>query len=440
MERLTFMCFNEDQILPHYSIFKVYKNGDYYFIIDPNVNFWFKLSKEQFLTFRLLDGKATTDELLNKIDTYIPSFFREAGIRFIRDIVSNYPIECIDIPKSSKLSALYLVLTTECNSKCLYCFRDLNNSHIALDKDLMLKNILSFRNISTSNPTIVYTGGEPCLYPDLIEIAKFAKKHNISNSLQTNGLLIDENNAPIYAENFDMIQISLDSTNKEVNDCLRGKKGHFEAVNHAISLLRKYDTKIKLAATITKNNFDDIVKIKKTYPDISFQFTPMLKIGKGRKVPYLAFSPDEFLERLTSLYDKEMILNKDIPGFGKKVSLCGSGTSILSISPEGDVFPCQMLHHANLCCGNIKNNLLEDIYLSSTIIKRFRALTVDMIDNCKDCAIRYICAGGCRANAFWLNDDLLAKDYFCEFNEQVTFYNLLRGFKEINLPSFQENR
>ncbi|MCZ7356800.1 MAG: radical SAM protein [Candidatus Methanoperedens sp.] len=439
--KMDAMKLNKNLILPRYSSFNVYKNNSDYFIINPEVNFWFRLSKEQFLAFKLLDGKSTVDELLNKIDDNLPESLREACIKFIEEIALNYPAKSIALPKSTLLSTMYLVLTNKCNSNCLYCFRDLEGSHgidghSALDKNLIKNAILSFRNIAVANPAIVYTGGEPCLFPELIEIADFAKKNNIENVLQTNGLLINENNASLYAEIFDKIQISLDSTNEEVNDWLRGKKGHFKTVKRAMALLRKYDVKIKLAATITKKNFHDISNIKKYFPEIEFQFTPMLQIGKGKENSHLSFSPDEFLEHLVSLPDGSKTLTvKNIPEFGTKNQMCGAGTSILSISSNGDVFPCQMLHHPDFYCGNIKNDSLENIYHSSETIERFRTLTIDMVDSCKDCDVRYICAGGCIANGFWLNNAFPVKDYFCEFNKELYFYNMISKFKEINLTA-----
>ncbi|MCZ7393296.1 MAG: radical SAM protein [Candidatus Methanoperedens sp.] len=435
------MKLNGNLILPRYSSFNVYKNNSDYFIINPEVNFWFKLSKEQFLAFKLLDGESTVDKLLNKINGHVAESLRGACIKFIEEIALNYPTKCIELPKTTSLSTMYLALTNKCNSNCLYCFRDLNASnridgYSTLDKNLINNAILSFRNIAVANPEIVYTGGEPTLFPELIEIANFAKKNNIENVLQTNGLLINENNASLYAEIFDKIQISLDSTNEEVNDWLRGKRGHFKTIKRAIAMLCKYDVKIKLAATITKKNFNDISNIKKYFPEIDFQFTPMLQIGKGKEMSHLAFSPHEFLEHLVSLPEgSEALFAKNIPEFGTKNQMCGAGTSILSISPNGDVFPCQMLHHQDFHCGNIKNDSLENIYHSSGTIERFRTLTVDKIDGCKECDIRYICAGGCMANGFWLNNDFPVKDYFCEFNKELSFYNLISKFKEINLTN-----
>lgn len=89
-----------------------------------------------------------------------------------------------------------------------------------------------------------------------------------------------------------------------------------------------------------------------------------------------------------------------------------------------------MLHHKSLKCGNIKDSSLEKIYISSDVINNFRELTVDKIKDCKKCDIRYICAGGCIANGFWINNNLSNKDYFCKFNKEIIFYNLINQFKE----------
>ncbi|WP_159426164.1 radical SAM/SPASM domain-containing protein [Desulfolucanica intricata] len=381
----------------------------------------------------MLDGKTTVRELIYKIDTCIPQSLQKTCIQFIESLASNYPSESLELAKPELVSTIYFVLTSECNSRCVYCFRDLDGSSAYLDKNLIKDTILSFKKISTENPTIVYTGGEPCLFPNLMDIVNYAKEINIENTLQTNGSMINQENAQLYADTFDTIQISLDSTNEEINDWLRGKKGHYKAVSEAIPSLLKHNVKVRLAATITKKNFNDILNIKKNFPDVEFQFTPMLQIGKGKKYSWLAFSPEEFLEHIANLPHKDYFAVDSLVKFGTKSQMCGAGTSVLSISEKGDVYPCQMLHHPDFCCGNIKTSSLETIYHTSETISKFRNLKVDMLDGCKDCDIRYICAGGCRANAFWMNHDVLDKDYFCQYNKELYFYNMANMFTEVNI-------
>ncbi|KNF07571.1 hypothetical protein CLPU_15c00650 [Gottschalkia purinilytica] len=394
------------------------------------------MSSSQLLGLKLLDGQSTVHELIHKINVSIPDSLQESYIQLVKNIALNYPTEINEIEKASKVSTLYLVLTDKCNSKCLYCFRDINNSSDCLSKDDIKKVITSFKNISDDNPDIVYTGGEPCLFSDLMEIASYAKQIGIKNTLQTNGLLISQENISSYADLFDTVQMSLDSTNEEMNDWLRGKKGHYKAVSNAVDLLLKHNVKVRLAATVTKKNFYDILNINKEFPEVKFQFTPMLKIGKGKEVASMAFTPEEFIEHITNLPEKDNILLTDnIYKIGTKAQICGAGTSVLSISSDGNVYPCQMLHHDDFSCGNIKNDSLENIYNTSKIINEFRNLEVDGVYGCKDCDIRYICGGGCRANSFWMDNDILGKDYFCKYNEQVYFYNLMKMFKKVTIKN-----
>lgn len=424
---------NGNSILPHYSDFSIYEEDKNYFIIDPSVNFWYKLTPEQLPAFRLLDGRSTVAELLQKVAITIPQVLRKPSFKFIDLISSLYPVKCVQIPKLKSVSLLYLVLIDKCNSNCLYCFRKLQNQINPIEIDLLKNTLRSFKKISTKKPSIIYTGGEPCLYPNLFELVRFAKKNNNSeNTLQTNGLLINRRNASAYAKMFDRIQISLDSSKEKINDWLRGKKGHYAHVKQIIGLLLKYDVKVKIATTITKKNFSDIADIKKCYPDVEFQYTPMLQIGKGREVPHLAFSPKEFLQHIAGLPDSwNGFIPKNIPVFGKKNQICGIGTSILSIAANGDVFPCQMLHHPDFFCGNIKNETLEKIYLNSKTTNRMRTLTVETIEECRDCDLRNICAGGCLANGFWPHNKFPVKDTFCEFNKALYFYSLISGFREV---------
>lgn len=423
-------------ILPHYSSFRIYKNQNNYLIIQPDANFWYKLSASQLPAFKLLDGKSTVSELLHKAEDIIPDSVRLACIQFIRNIAQNYPSDTREIVRASQVSTLYIVLTGKCNSNCLYCFREMDGPPVFLGKNYIKKAISSFKDISSKNPTITYTGGEPCLYPDLLEIANYAKEMKIKNTLQTNGTLINKDNASLYADVFSTIQISLDSPDAKTNDWLRGKKGHFEAVNRALALLSKYNTKLRLAATVTKKNFKDILSIRNAFPNIGFQFTPMLRIGRGKNLTSLAFTPEEFIESISGLPDNSYLLSIDnILSIGEKNHMCGAGTSILSISPEGNVYPCQMLHHPDFCCGNIKKDTLVSIYHNSQVLNKFRNLKIDMIDGCKNCDIRYVCGGGCRANSFWLNNNVMGKDYFCEYNKQIYFYNLINMFDEVGIEN-----
>lgn len=84
---------------------------------------------------------------------------------------------------SSHCSDLYrceLMLTDRCNFKCPYC-RELKNGRDLLYKDA--KNIIEYW-ASENLKNIRFSGGEPTLYPKLINLVKIAKKkQNKQNSI-----------------------------------------------------------------------------------------------------------------------------------------------------------------------------------------------------------------------------------------------------------------
>ena len=63
----------------------------------------------------------------------------------------------------------------------------------------------------------------------------------------------------------------------------------------------------------------------------------------------------------------------------------------------GNVYPCQSFHYKEYRMGNLLADSIEDIIhtqIHKDIAKNF---SIDNIPTCKDCKVKYICSGGCRA-------------------------------------------
>jgi radical SAM protein with 4Fe4S-binding SPASM domain len=103
-------------------------------------------------------------------------------------------------------------------------------------------------------------------------------------------------------------------------------------------------------------------------------------------------------------------------------SKCAIGGAELSISATGDVYPCQLLHYPQFLIGNVHERSLVDMYHNSEIVKDCSKMTVDNIEGCKSCAIRYICGGACRARAFHEKGNIMVSGDFCEY-EKSAFIN-----------------
>jgi radical SAM protein with 4Fe4S-binding SPASM domain len=80
---------------------------------------------------------------------------------------------------------------------------------------------------------------------------------------------------------------------------------------------------------------------------------------------------------------------------------CAIGDGEFSISATGDVYPCQLLHTDEFYSGNVHDDSITNLYYKSDALNKCANLDVDLIEGCKECPIKYICGGSCRARSFY---------------------------------------
>lgn len=83
---------------------------------------------------------------------------------------------------------------------------------------------------------------------------------------------------------------------------------------------------------------------------------------------------------------------------------------MISIGADGAVYPCHMLHIADLKLGNILEKELSKIVFSSN--NPFLNLDVNHIDGCQECKYGNFCGGGCRARSYLKQGIFIPKAIF----------------------------
>jgi len=90
---------------------------------------------------------------------------------------------------------LGLFLTDRCNFACPMCaVQDARNKGLTRGGDLpfeLLEKVL--RECSPHQPAVDLIGGEPLLYPHLVEAVKLASQRNVLAAITTNGLKLKDN-------------------------------------------------------------------------------------------------------------------------------------------------------------------------------------------------------------------------------------------------------
>lgn len=314
-------------------------------------------------------------------------------------------------------------LTHKCNMRCIHCYMAAGN---AINNELIEEEWKSaIENLSKviKNTEIVFTGGEPLIRKDSINIMKFAKKHGHNVVLFTNGVLIDEDNILELSKCVDEIQVSMEGVTKGCYENVRGKANYDRFIN-SLNLIKKYKIPLTLAITIIPSNIEDIEHNlinfleKFDYDKVNVRINAKLD-----KEGYAKNLPEEFFEDSNHINDSVGSIKAKLVEMGyfdekkyqKNIHFynCGIGCSI-TIDSNGEIYPCSKL---NISRGNIVNKNINEL------IDEFNKLNKDTeITNmklCKQCELKYICSGGCRIDHYLKSGNYLKPICNDSYKEEI---------------------
>ena len=335
--------------------------------------------------------------------------------------------------------AVYISLTSACNQSCSYCFNAVSRqSQIENQIELTLeewKRVL--RELKALGfGQINFTGGEPLLSPNLKPLVEEAKRLGLQTKLLTNATLIDEDWARWMVDYVDMLNISLDGSDPAVHDVLRGS-GTFEQVTEAIRCLVRLGHKaVVVRPVVSRYNVHHLTRLADfIHNDLGCKIGPPTIYVPNNLTE--ANAPDTLLPRFEDYFqtileftDYSATLVGRTPWEHpdlKYACRCGTGSTMLSLDSQGDVYPCQAFHSPQMLAGNVGRQSLAEIYQRSLVLKQLRELPLNTIEHCKDCPLVTVCGTGCRAIAHNLYGHLDAyNELFCPLYREASYERIWR--------------
>lgn len=326
------------------------------------------------------------------------------------------------------IKAMCLNIAHDCNLRCEYCFASKGDfgtgrELMSLDTAKAAIDFLIKASKDRHNLEVDFFGGEPLMNFEVVkktvEYARSQEKKynkNFRFTITTNGLLLTDDKIDFINENMDNVVLSLDGR-KEVNDRLRvtaSKEGSYDIIVPKYQKLVKERKKLGkdyyVRGTFTKYNFDftnDVLHMN----ELGFDQLSIEPVVSDKNLDYSIKEDD--LDRVFKEYEtlaKEIInrrkngnyfnffhfmldLNQG-PCAIKRLKGCGCGNEYVSVTPNGDVFPChQFVGKSEWKMGNV----LKDEF-NEKIKDYFSKTNVYQKPDCKDCWAKFYCSGGCNAN------------------------------------------
>lgn len=398
--------------------------GDKYIFINPNIPRWIVTDELGKLILSLFNGENSYDEIISTAIEGLGDNKREKILSFCSSVLSSGLLNDVGPrPRTHRmmLTSVHLSLSDHCNLNCSYCYarERVERKHPILTYE-EYKAIIN--DILEINPGVTFTltGGEPLLNKDCLAIAEYIKQRKGRVFLLSNGLLINKDNIQRISELFDLVTLSIDGPNDEIHSLTRGH--NFDRVIAATSLLDKHNVDYTLSMTVTKDNIDYIEEMATKFGN-RLNYAPYFPIsGESSSLDITGIEYYNALKSATGVRPLSYCESSLDNALVSQCHKCAIGDGEFSISATGDVYPCQLIHTDEFYAGNVHEQNIKEIYYKSKAINDCAHLDVDTIKGCKDCPIKYICGGSCRARAYYGCGDINSTTDFCKY-EQESFYD-----------------
>lgn len=243
-----------------------------------------------------------------------------------------------------------------CNQKCLHCYagEQVNANVRELNTDEWKKIIDKCRKAWI--PELTFTGGEPTLRDDLVELIDYSKW--FVTRLNTNGVLLTESLCKdLMDASLDAVQITLYSSNPSIHNLLVGAP-NFDKTIEGIKNALSAGLNVSVNTPLCTLNQDYITTLKflKNLGVIYFSCSGLIQTGNATNdnSKDTIISHDDLLDLITKAVDyckeKNLELAFTSPGWLtadelEKLHLtipsCGACLSNMAIAPDGSIIPCQ---------------------------------------------------------------------------------------------------
>jgi radical SAM protein with 4Fe4S-binding SPASM domain len=307
-----------------------------------------------------------------------------------------------------------LILTYKCQNRCVHCYNEPRVVRELIPEQW--KGVIN-RLWNLGIPHIVFTGGEPTLYPGLEELVAESERLGQITGLVTNGRKLREPGylKRLVEKGLDHVQITVLSDQEKVHDALVGDQGAWKQTIQGLKVALGEDLYVSTNTTIMRSNFDQVERTMAFLISLGVKniaFNGIIRSGKGKEAQ--AVSCQELADLLSRLKQMAAETGAKLTWFtptpycelnpvnlGLGIKQCTACSLSMAIEPDGSVLPCQSYYKP---LGNILKDDWKDIW-EHQLCKDIRERKY-LDGECLECGLKDVCGGGCP----------LARehgDYFC---------------------------
>jgi uncharacterized protein len=419
------------------------ENKKFYILLNKDVGSWVVFTEKEWAKYAKWELSEAEKEFL---------FTRK-----LAQLKSGKTVNYNNFPKPYDWpSVIILNVTTRCNLACRYCFANCTEKGQDMTKEVIKRAVEQTFDLPLKKFVFEFQGGEPLLNFEAIKYCvAFAKQvcpkdKEVKFRIETNGTLLTEEIAQFLKENNFEVGVSLDGP-AELHDGARiysDGRGSFADAFKGVSILKKYfGAQLNMMGSICvigPHNISQPKRIVNFFKEngLSFKPLPVNPLGRGEG---FKITPQAWFNCFKELYlesKKAGVTNFYVNIYEENIftplrdyvclrSPCGMAHEILSVNPNGDVYPCDGFKGVKeFLLGNIMRENLKQI-LTKPFTQKLKSRTWRDIKQCAACPFHAMC-GSCAYACYGAFNNIYREDPLCAGRKQ-TFLFIIKEWIKANM-------
>lgn len=320
-------------------------------------------------------------------------------------------------------------VTNACNMYCAHCYRDAGcKAEDELSTEQAKKLLTEIKRAGFQ--IMIFSGGEPLMRPDILELVKFADGLGLFPVFGTNGTLITPQMAKdLKAAGARAMGISLDSLDAAKHDKFRSFPSGWQGAVDGMKNCKAAGLPFQIHTTVMDWNapeLEDMIDFAVEIGARAHHFFFLVPTGRAATIEEESLRAEQYEDVLTRIMKKQQTVPIELkptcaPQFlriaaelGMKSRFhrgCLAGLSYCIISPKGKVQPCAYLKEY---LGDVRDTPFDEIWKNNAVLQKLRTMKYD--GGCGACKYQRVC-GGCRARAAIYHDgDYMAEEPWCLYH------------------------
>ncbi|OHD70000.1 MAG: 12,18-didecarboxysiroheme deacetylase [Spirochaetes bacterium RBG_16_67_19] len=340
-----------------------------------------------------------------------------------------------------------------CNLRCVHCYSGSRDRRYEGELDTAEGKALIDDLAGFGVPVILFSGGEPLMRPDILELIAHARARGVRSVLSSNGTLITAELArELKGLELSYVGVSLDGL-EPTHDRFRGVEGAFARAMAGLRNCREAGIKVGLRFTINRRNAQDIpgifrLLVEEDIPRVCFYH--LAYAGRGSRLIEEDLDRQEARRVVDRIIDatrdlhasglpKEVLtvdnhadgvylylrVRREDPrraeGILELLRMNGgnsSGLGIGCVSWDGSVHADQFWRHHSF--GNVRERPFSEIWsdLSDPLMAGLKDKKAHVKGRCARCRWLELCGGNLRVRAEAVTGDPWEADPACYLSDE----------------------